>query len=142
LQLIKKSVQGSFALYLCSGLKQFLAKVKASSTDKLLYSLPRKDAAADLCSGEFKVAYCHDLQKNYNNHHSNQMSINCIHNISKLCLSSSWQLSGSAAVTHYDRSIYYIYQSAPKIIAEKITSAVCINVKYVNIDCLYCKLKI
>jgi hypothetical protein len=35
---------------------QFLPKVKASSTGKLLDSLPRNDAVAELCSGKFKVA--------------------------------------------------------------------------------------
>jgi hypothetical protein len=39
---------------------QFLAKVKATSTDKLLDSLPRNDAVVELCSGEFNVAYCCD----------------------------------------------------------------------------------
>jgi hypothetical protein len=53
----------SFALYLCSYMYRcnlFLVKVKATSTGKLLYSLPRNDAVAELCSGEFNVAYCRD----------------------------------------------------------------------------------
>jgi hypothetical protein len=41
---------------------QFLAKVKATSTGKLLDSPPRNDAAAELCSSDFNVAYCHDLE--------------------------------------------------------------------------------
>jgi hypothetical protein len=50
----------SFTLYLCSGMYriyQFLAKVKATSTGKLLNSLPRNSAVAELCSGKFIVAY-------------------------------------------------------------------------------------
>jgi hypothetical protein len=39
---------------------QFLAKVKASSTGKLLDSLPRIDTVAELCSGKLNVAYCRD----------------------------------------------------------------------------------
>jgi hypothetical protein len=39
---------------------QFLAKVKATSTGKLLVSMPRNNAVAELCSGKFKVAYCRD----------------------------------------------------------------------------------
>jgi hypothetical protein len=39
---------------------QFLAKVKETSTGKLLESLPRNDAVVELCSGEFNVAYCRD----------------------------------------------------------------------------------
>jgi hypothetical protein len=39
---------------------QFLAKVKAISTGKLLDSLPRNNAVVELCSGEFNVAYCRD----------------------------------------------------------------------------------
>jgi hypothetical protein len=39
---------------------QFLAKVEATSTGKLLDSLPRNNAVAVLCSGEFKVACCCD----------------------------------------------------------------------------------
>jgi hypothetical protein len=41
---------------------QFFAKVKATSTGKLLDSLPRNDAVAELCSGEFNVTYCHDQE--------------------------------------------------------------------------------
>jgi hypothetical protein len=41
---------------------QFLAKVKATSTGKLLDSLPRNDAVAELCSGELNVAYCCNLE--------------------------------------------------------------------------------
>jgi hypothetical protein len=37
---------------------QFLAKVKAASTVKLLDSLPMTDAVTELCSGKFSVAYC------------------------------------------------------------------------------------
>jgi hypothetical protein len=37
-------------------------KVKAISTGKLLDSLPRNDAVAELCSGKFNVAYCYDLE--------------------------------------------------------------------------------
>jgi hypothetical protein len=39
---------------------QFLAKLKANCTCKLLDSLPRNDALAELCSGKFNVAYCCD----------------------------------------------------------------------------------
>jgi hypothetical protein len=39
---------------------QFFAKVKATSTGKLLDSLPRKDAVAELCYVKFNVAYCRD----------------------------------------------------------------------------------
>jgi hypothetical protein len=39
---------------------QFLAKLKATSTGKLLDSLPRNNAVAELSSGKFNVAYCHD----------------------------------------------------------------------------------
>jgi hypothetical protein len=38
---------------------QFLAKLKATSTGKLLDGLPR-NAVVELCSGEFNVAYCCD----------------------------------------------------------------------------------
>jgi hypothetical protein len=41
---------------------QFLAKVKALCTGKLLDSLPRNNAVAELCSGKFNVAYCCDLE--------------------------------------------------------------------------------
>jgi hypothetical protein len=41
---------------------QFLAKVKATSTGKLLDSLPRNNAVVELCCGEFNVAYCFDPQ--------------------------------------------------------------------------------
>jgi hypothetical protein len=53
----------SFARY-CSGRIyrsfQFFSKVKATSTGKLHNSLPRNDAANELCSGEFKMAYCYN----------------------------------------------------------------------------------
>jgi hypothetical protein len=39
---------------------QFIAKVKVTSTGKLLDSLPRNNVFDKLCSGEFKMAYCHD----------------------------------------------------------------------------------
>jgi hypothetical protein len=39
---------------------QFLAKVKATSSGKLLDSLPWNDAVAELCSGIFNVVYCRD----------------------------------------------------------------------------------
>jgi hypothetical protein len=39
---------------------QFLAKGKATSTGKLLDSLPRNNAVVELFSGEFSVAYCCD----------------------------------------------------------------------------------
>jgi hypothetical protein len=39
---------------------QFFAEVKATITGKLLDSLPRNDAEAELSSGEFNVAYCCD----------------------------------------------------------------------------------
>jgi hypothetical protein len=39
---------------------QFLATVKATSTGVLLNRLPRNDAMADMCSGNFNVAYCCD----------------------------------------------------------------------------------
>jgi hypothetical protein len=34
--------------------------VNASGTDKLLGSLPKNDAAAELCSIQFNMAYSHD----------------------------------------------------------------------------------
>jgi hypothetical protein len=46
---------------------QFLAKVKATSTGKLLDSLPRNDAVVELCSCEFNVAYFHDMEKKTTN---------------------------------------------------------------------------
>jgi hypothetical protein len=39
---------------------QFLEEVRATSTGKLLYSLPRNDAVAELCSSKFNVAFCRD----------------------------------------------------------------------------------
>jgi hypothetical protein len=39
---------------------QFLVEVKATTTGKLFESLPRNIAVAELCSGEFNMAYCHD----------------------------------------------------------------------------------
>jgi hypothetical protein len=39
---------------------QFLVKVTATSTGKLLDSLPRKDAVAELSSGKFNDANCRD----------------------------------------------------------------------------------
>jgi hypothetical protein len=36
-----------------------LVKMKATSTGKLLDSLLRNDAVAELCSGKFNMAYCH-----------------------------------------------------------------------------------
>jgi hypothetical protein len=39
---------------------QILAKVKATSTDKLFDSLPRNDGVTELCAGEFNMAYCCD----------------------------------------------------------------------------------
>jgi hypothetical protein len=41
---------------------QFLAKVKATSTGKLLDSMPGNDAVSELCSGKFCVVYCRDLE--------------------------------------------------------------------------------
>jgi hypothetical protein len=35
--------------------------IPSESEGKPLYSLPRKDAVAELCSGEFKVAFFCDL---------------------------------------------------------------------------------
>jgi hypothetical protein len=58
LRLIMKSFLQSFAQYLCSGIYrsyQFLAKVKATSTGKLLDSLPRNDSQAELYSCKFNV---------------------------------------------------------------------------------------
>jgi hypothetical protein len=59
-----------FALYLCPGMYgsyQFLAKVKGTSTGKLLGILPKNDAMAEQCSGELKVTYCRDPEgKNTN----------------------------------------------------------------------------
>jgi hypothetical protein len=52
-------------LYPCSGMYrsyQFLVKVKATSTGKLVDSLPRKDAVVELCSKDLKAAYCYDLE--------------------------------------------------------------------------------
>jgi hypothetical protein len=63
LWLIMISFVRSFELYLCFGNVQkfqFLVKGKAPSTGKLLDSLPRNNAG--LCSGEFHVAYCNDLE--------------------------------------------------------------------------------
>jgi hypothetical protein len=37
-------------------------KVEATSTGKLLDSLLWNDAVVELCSGEFSVAYCCDLE--------------------------------------------------------------------------------
>jgi hypothetical protein len=34
--------------------------VKATSNGKLLDSMATNDALAELCSGKFNVAYCHD----------------------------------------------------------------------------------
>jgi hypothetical protein len=39
---------------------QFLVKLNATSTGKLLDSLPRNNAVVSLSSGEFNVAFCHD----------------------------------------------------------------------------------
>jgi hypothetical protein len=39
---------------------QLLAKVKATSTGKLLDRLPRNDLSAELCSGKFNVVNCRD----------------------------------------------------------------------------------
>jgi hypothetical protein len=47
---------------------QFLAKVKAISTGKLLDSLLRNDAVVELCSGKFNVAYCLFRSENYQHH--------------------------------------------------------------------------
>jgi hypothetical protein len=41
---------------------QFLAKVKATHTGKLLDGLHRNDAVVELFTGEFNVAYCRDLE--------------------------------------------------------------------------------
>jgi hypothetical protein len=41
---------------------QFLVKVNATSTGKLLDSLPMKDAVVEPCSGKYNVAYCRDLE--------------------------------------------------------------------------------
>jgi hypothetical protein len=49
----------SFTLYLCSCVYrsyQFLAKMKATSTGKLLDSLPRNNAVAELSSGKFIIS--------------------------------------------------------------------------------------
>jgi hypothetical protein len=54
-----KSFPRLFALYLSFGMYrsyQFLAKVKASGTGKLLDSQPRNDDVAKLCSGDIIVA--------------------------------------------------------------------------------------
>jgi hypothetical protein len=53
------------SMYLCYGMNRrylFLVKVKASSTGKLLDSLPRNNALAELNSDEFNVAYCRDQE--------------------------------------------------------------------------------
>jgi hypothetical protein len=58
--MIMKSFVQSFALNFCSGMYrnyQFLAKMKALLLVKLLDSLRRNDAGAELCSGEFRVAW-------------------------------------------------------------------------------------
>jgi hypothetical protein len=39
---------------------QYLAKVKTTSTCKLLDSLVMNGAVAELCSGKFNVAFCRD----------------------------------------------------------------------------------
>jgi hypothetical protein len=44
---------------------QFLAKVKATNTGKLLDSLSRNDAVTELCSGKYNVDYCRDYQKHH-----------------------------------------------------------------------------
>jgi hypothetical protein len=41
---------------------QFLAKMKATRTGKLLDSLPQNHAMAELCFGKLNVAYCRDLE--------------------------------------------------------------------------------
>jgi hypothetical protein len=60
-----RTVQVSFVLIdheFLSTVIQFLAKVKATSTDKLLDSLSGNDVVAELCSGKFNVTYCHDTE--------------------------------------------------------------------------------
>jgi hypothetical protein len=56
---------------------QFLAKVKATSTDKLFDILPRNDAVAELCSGKFNVPVTAVIQSdnNYHHHHKWTFSI-------------------------------------------------------------------
>jgi hypothetical protein len=51
---------------------QFLEKVKATSTGKLLDSLPRKYVVAEMCSGKFNLALIILLRLqsgNYKHHH-------------------------------------------------------------------------
>jgi hypothetical protein len=42
----------------CKEINHFLVKMKETSTDKLLDSLPRNDAVAELSSRKFNVASC------------------------------------------------------------------------------------
>jgi hypothetical protein len=55
----------------CTKASSRFAKVKGTSTGKLLDSLPRNDAVAGLCYGKFNVAYntAVILRLNYQNHH-------------------------------------------------------------------------
>jgi hypothetical protein len=60
---IMKSFLQSFTPYICSYMyrsNQFLVKMKATYSGKMLDSQPRNETMAELCSGEFNVAYCCD----------------------------------------------------------------------------------
>jgi hypothetical protein len=48
---------------------QFLVKVMATSTGKLLDSLYMNDAVAELCSGKFNVANRRNYQQHRHQHH-------------------------------------------------------------------------
>jgi hypothetical protein len=59
---------------------QFLVKVKATSTGKLLDSMLRNNGVAEMCSGKFNVAYCKKIPTpNYN-----QLAINAVRSWSAL----------------------------------------------------------
>jgi hypothetical protein len=48
---------------------QSLAKVKATSAEKLFDSLPSNDAVAEMCSDKFNVAHCREnVSENYQHH--------------------------------------------------------------------------
>ena len=63
----------SFALYHCLGMyrsnQQFLAKVKASGTGKLLDSLPRECVVAKHCFSEYQCGTALMRRVNFQHHH-------------------------------------------------------------------------
>jgi hypothetical protein len=48
--------------YIINHQHRFDSQMVQVSNGKLLDSLPKSDAEAELCSGKFQVAYCHDLE--------------------------------------------------------------------------------